>query len=457
MADLLAKIEHQILTRLLLPPRQKLLVAVSGGLDSMVLLQALVTLAAKFRWRLAVAHFNHHLRGSASRADAMLVRRFAEHHRLPFHFGEAFVEKLAKQERVSVEMAARQARHEFLARTARTHKIATIALAHHADDQVELFFLRLFRGGGGDGLAGMKWQSPSPFDSRVTLVRPLLGFTKAELRALAVQHKIPFRDDRSNDSVKVPRNKIRHELLPHLRKHYQADLDRSILRAMDILGGEAEVLAELTNQWLTEPQPPFNQLPLAIQRRVIQAQLNAKQVPAEFDRIERLRLRPGKPINVTGNLFIQRGADGRLAELKPYAGEFNRDELVCAMEGQKGRETFAGKQFIWNRSAFRSSISLKMEPQVQQFDAERVGAEICLRHWRAGDRFQPIGAKASAKLQDLFTNAKVAREIRHERVIAEAAEGQIFWVEGLRIGEQFKVTPKTKWILNWRWAERPLK
>jgi tRNA(Ile)-lysidine synthase len=457
VADLLAKIEHQILARRLLLPRQKLLVAVSGGLDSMVLFHALLTLAAKFRWRLAVAHFDHHLRGAASRADSLLVRRFAERHQLPFYLGEAFVAKLAKQEQVSVEMAARKARHEFLARTARTHKISTIALAHHADDQVELFFLRLFRGGGGEGLAGMKWRSCSPFGSQVTLVRPLLDSNKDELRAFAARHEIPFREDKSNDSVKIPRNKIRHELLPRLRKQYHADVDRSILRAMDILGAEAEVLAELSNQWLTEPRQPFDHLPLAIQRRVIQSQLNAMQIPAEFDRIEQLRLTPGTPINVAGNLFVQCGADGRLVKLKPSERSFNGEKLVCALKGQKGQETFAGKEFIWQRGAFRSSISLNKRPKVEQFDAERVGAEICLRHWRAGDRFQPIGLNRAAKLQDLFTNAKVPRETRHKWVLAEASDGQIFWVEGLRLGEQFKVTPKTKWILNWRWAERPLK
>jgi tRNA(Ile)-lysidine synthase len=457
VADLLARIEHQILTRRLVLPRQKVLVAVSGGLDSMVLLHSLAALAGKFRWRLAVGHFNHHLRGSASRADALLVRRFAERQRLPFYFGEAFVEKLAKQGHVSVEMAARTARHEFLALTARAQKISTVALAHHADDQVELFFLRLFRGGGGEGLAGMKWQSPSPFNAQVRLVRPLLDSRKDELRAFAALHKIPFREDASNDLVKIPRNKVRHELLPWLRKHYQPDLDRSILRAMDIVGAEAEVLAELSNRWLAEPSPAFDQLSVAIQRRVIQSQLNTMRIPADFDRIEQFRVTPNIPVNVVGNLFIVRDMDGRLVELKHPEMEFNHEQLVFSVQNRQGKETFGGKQFIWKVSARGPAVSLERHPNVEQIDVERVGKEICLRHWRAGDRFHPIGLKSAVKLQDLFTNAKIPREARHGSVVAMTADGRIFWVEGLRLGEQFKVTPETKWILNWRWAERTLK
>jgi len=457
VADLLARIEHQILTRQLLQPRQKVLVAVSGGLDSMVLLHSLLALAGKFRWRLCVAHFNHHLRGSASRADARLVRHFAERHNLPFYLGEASVKELAKQGRVSVEMAARKARHGFLAATARRQKINTIALAHHADDQVELFFLRLFRGGGGEGLGGMKWRSPSPFNPQVTLVRPLLDCAKGELREFADLHKIPYREDASNDLVKIPRNKIRHELLPWLRKHYQANLDRSILRAMDIIGAEAEVLADLSNQWLADPRPAFDHLPIATQRRVIQRQLNKMQVPGDFDLIEQLRLGPDSPINVIGNLFILRGGDGRLAKIKQSEIGFNDKQLVIALKNRQGQGIFASKRFIWKKSVRTPAVSLGKRPNMEQFDAERVGEEICLRHWQAGDRFQPIGLKNSVKLQDLFTNAKISRNRRHQRVVAVSASGRIFWVEGLRLGDGFKVTPETKWILNWRWAERPLK
>ena len=125
-----------------------------------------------------------------------------------------------------------------------------VALAHHADDQVELFFLRLLRGAGGEGLAGMKWRSPSPVDGKITLVRPLLDATKAELREFARENKIRFREDATNARLDLPRNRVRNELLPLLRRRYQPALTRTILRLMEIVGAEAEVVGEMARQWL---------------------------------------------------------------------------------------------------------------------------------------------------------------------------------------------------------------
>ena len=175
MRQFLHSIESEIQSRGLLPRDQKILVAVSGGADSLVLLQSLASLAAKFRWKLSVAHFNHQLRGRASDADEQLVRQSAAALKLPVVVGRADVKAFAKESKFSIEMAARKLRHEFFARVAKSQKISVVALAHHADDQVELFFLRVLRGAGGEGLTGMKWRSPSPADKSITLVRPLLA------------------------------------------------------------------------------------------------------------------------------------------------------------------------------------------------------------------------------------------------------------------------------------------
>ena len=145
MSDLVERVEHSIVSRHLLKPREKLLVAVSGGLDSAVLLELLHRLSSRHGWRLLVAHFNHQLRGKSSDADERLVRRSARRLQLSIAIDRADVKGLAKRERISIEMAARQLRHEFLARTARRCRLGSVALAHQADDQVELFFLRLFR------------------------------------------------------------------------------------------------------------------------------------------------------------------------------------------------------------------------------------------------------------------------------------------------------------------------
>ena len=166
MTDLLQRVERNIQNRQLFKRGGKILVAVSGGLDSMVLLHTLYKITSRYKWKIAVAHFNHQLRGRASDADEQLVRKTAVVLELPFIAGRADVRRFARTSKLSLEMAARELRHEFLARVARERKISAIALAHHADDQVELFFLRLLRGAGGEGLAGMKWHSPSPVDKK---------------------------------------------------------------------------------------------------------------------------------------------------------------------------------------------------------------------------------------------------------------------------------------------------
>jgi len=318
VTDLLQRIEKNIQNRGLCKRGGKILVAVSGGLDSMTLLHALKQLTARHQWQLVIVHFNHRLRGRASDADERLVCKTGAAMRLPVIAERADVKAFAAKSKLSLEMAARKLRHEFLARVARKHKIETIALAHHADDQVELFFLRLLRGAGGAGLAGMKWRSPSPADKTISLVRPLLGFTKVGLAEFARENKVRFREDATNDSTDFLRNRIRQELLPLLRKNYQPGLDKAVLRLMEIVGAEAEFVGEAAQAWLktfrgsrgnetpteignrqpaigNKSESPcvgchdFDELPLAIQRRVLQSQLAEAGVAADFDLIETLR------------------------------------------------------------------------------------------------------------------------------------------------------------------------
>ena len=158
--DLPQQLESVIRAKKLFRDGQKILVAVSGGLDSMALLALLDRLAAAHRWQLTAAHFNHQLRGKSSDADELLVRQQARVLGWPVAVGRGKVKEIARRRGWSVEMAARELRHAFLARAARQRGISAVATAHHADDQVELFFLRVLRGAGSAGLAGMKWAPP---------------------------------------------------------------------------------------------------------------------------------------------------------------------------------------------------------------------------------------------------------------------------------------------------------
>lgn len=435
---------------------QKLLVAVSGGADSMVLLYLLEKFSATRRWNLTVVHFNHQLRGKAGDADEAFVRKTAAMMKLPFVAGRADVKKFAKGSKLSIEMAARKLRHEFFAQTARQRKIKTVALAHHADDQVELFFLRLLRGAGGGSLAGMKWLSPSPADGRISLVRPLFDFSKAELVRLAKENKIHYREDATNFSTNFLRNRIRHELLPLLREKYQPSLNKTILRLMEIIGAEAGFASDAARQWLSgkghpSAQHDFEKLPLAVQRQILKWQLTELGIAADFDLIESLRTSANQPVTVVANVSVLRDKNGRVSVREHPAANFDENRLTLKLK-KAGWAVLTGTKIAWQlmrRDAAQFAPPVT-NPGIEFFNADNMGREILLRHWQPGDRFQPIGMKAPARLQNLFTNQKIPRAQRHRLVVAESG-GEIFWVEGLRISENFKLTPQTKRQLIWQW------
>jgi tRNA(Ile)-lysidine synthase len=476
MDHLLEQVERSIRSRRLFRRGQRILVAVSGGVDSMALLHLLEALAPKQGWRLTVAHFNHQLRGRSSDADERWVRRTAKKLGLPFVSGRADVRKFSRAHKISLEMAARKTRHVFLARTARGLNIPSIALAHHAGDQLELFFLRVFRGSGGEGLSGMKWIAPSPAgealgasarlgpsNTAVQLIRPLLDVRKADLERFAREKKIPFREDASNDDLDIQRNRIRHELLPLIRRKYQPALDRILLRLMDIAGGEAEFVGQTAAEWLRgRKRLPFEKLPVAVQRRCIQIQLLRCKTEADFDLVECLRALPGRAVTVSpqmgvvltreGELLLQRSKPG--SSSRKVFGVGKRSRLKTELRANHGDIEFGGLRVQWRIDSRKPSISTKSCPGQEFFDADAVGSRLIFRHWQPGDRFQPIGMSSAIKLQDLFTNHKIPRQQRHELVVVTTGGGVLVWVEKLRISERFKLSKHTNRRLQWRW-KRP--
>jgi tRNA(Ile)-lysidine synthase len=273
-------------------PRERYLVGVSGGRDSIALLHWLVDLDYR---KLIVCHFDHQLRGRSSQADARFVEKLAANYDLDLENASANVRALAKEKKMSIETAAREARYLFFARIAKQRSCRTIFLAHHADDLVETFLINLFRGAGLTGLAAIREVSMRRIeDVDLTIVRPLLGVWRYEIDRYVRQHRLKFREDASNKNLAPLRNRFRRRVIPYLEKTLGRKIRPSILRAATIAAEEEGWIDSMAkhpdakNQRLSVET--LRSLPTALQRRVIMAWLREQSIAdIGFDVIERVR------------------------------------------------------------------------------------------------------------------------------------------------------------------------
>jgi tRNA(Ile)-lysidine synthase len=247
------------------------------------------------------------------------------------------------------------------------------------------------------------------------------------------------------------RNRLRRELIPLVRRHYQPAVGRVLCRLAELMRAENEVLASQAEAWLRSHRPTFSRLPLALKRRVLLLQARRLGAELDFEAVERLLHHVGDVVNVTANRFLQCTVKGELSLVNPRSACFQPKNRVVVLDAGRGKVSFGGLAAEFQVEAMRCWRRPRPTSWREQFDADAVGRRIVLRHWQAGDRFQPIGMKAAVKLQDLFTNLKVPAGERRRRVVAEAECGELFWVEGLRMSERFKLAPATRRRLIWAW------
>jgi tRNA(Ile)-lysidine synthase len=234
------------------------IIAVSGGADSLCLADAVVAVAPEQNLAPIIAHLNHQLRGEAADADADFVRRFAEACLVPCHIAVVDVAEVAAQTHTSIEVAARQARYAFLAKVAADAGASLVTTAHHADDQAETVLMRLLRGTGIAGLRGMQPCAPWPdstVQTNLKLLRPLLRTTRAEIERYCQDRNLQPRHDASNDDSTYTRNRIRHELLPYLEQ-YNPGIRAVLARLADSATHDLEIIDYATQQaWAALAQP----------------------------------------------------------------------------------------------------------------------------------------------------------------------------------------------------------
>ncbi|HHV56017.1 MAG TPA: tRNA lysidine(34) synthetase TilS [Firmicutes bacterium] len=490
------------MTRKLILPRQRVLVALSGGPDSSVLLHLLWRLAREeeWQWELASAHLNHCLRGEEARADEEKARRLAETLAVPFYVERVEVAALARERGISLEAAGRLARYRFFDQLATRLGCDRVALGHHLDDQAETILLHLLQGTGLRGLTGMSWLRENRY------VRPLLSTRRQEIEDyLAAWGWEPARD-RSNTEVTWLRNRIRQELLPLLEQEYSPAIRVNLVRLAEVAREEDEFLEATARHALTRlevscegrpaPDPgavswrllPFAELPVALQRRVLRQlvrRLLEGRMPRDwgFTTTERWRLALLAP--VAGDAVVRDRGDGEdgIAYLRgdlpgglrwELKGERVRLWRVAREEeGQVGEEALdlpVPGSVSWGvrgETIIRASLegveatgsgsggqTAGLPPRGRWealLDADLVAGGLRVRSWRPGDRVAPPGMAGHKKLQDLFVDAKIPREWRSNWPVVVDEVG-IVWVPGLAVDRRVVAMPGSRRVVRLRWS-----
>jgi len=445
----------------LLEKEDRLIVGVSAGVDSMVLLHSLNAYRKTFHLSLIVAHVNHGLRPEESEKEAELVREESERLGLPFEYGQFNVKEFQKLGGLSPQDAGRRIRFHFFYDLLRRHHARKIALGHNAEDQVETILLRLIRGSGLQGLKGIL-----PIREE-TVIRPLLETRRAEIESFALEKKIPFLSDSSNLKQDYLRNRIRLSLIPRIEAEYQPNFKEVLLRTSSILREENDYLekgAEEAFEKLVRGEegdflfkfPEYQSLHRAIQRRVIKKILGKiyepemvieEKEPSDLQKIDEA-LRSSSPsflLELGGGMRVEKRYDTVLlgkGEVRPYP-PFEQELLSPG----RTRIDEIGKEMIIEEISRDGLNDYQVDLDTALMDYERVRFPLTVRNFRPGDRFCPLGVKGSQKLKDFFIDHKVPRFERPKIPLLISGE-MITWVVGYRIDERVKVTEKTKKILK---------
>lgn len=440
------------ITRLKIAPGERILIAVSGGADSVALLYLMNDLRKQFGFEVVAAHFNHHLRGAESDRDARFVRELC--HRLGVRLIEGHAATLTESTS-NIEERAREARGAFLRETAKVIGATRIGLGHHRDDQAETVMMRLLRGAGVAGLRGMADVEAGK------CVRPLLRATRRQILAYLSRLGASFVTDSSNESTDMLRNRIRHQLLPLIERDYApgfshrlAELAES-MRELDTLVTDLarrEMASRLNEQGemdlagFAEMNPA---LASATIRALIQERLGTLRGVGRTH-IEALRRLctegPNGAIDLPwewrARRSYQRLSLCRRCAVASEAGEY---EAEIAREGTT---VIAGCRYRFDSTISKRELTSALAPPNRAlFDAERIGAGLRVRNFRAGDRIRPIGMGGARKVKKIFIEQRVPVEQRSGYPMVTVEE-EVAWMPGLKRASVALIGSDTRWVIR---------
>ena len=438
-------------------PGHRVLAAVSGGPDSVAMLDLLCRLRKGLGIEIGAAHLNHCLRGAESDGDQRFVRSLARRMGVKCHTGRAAVSKLAKRGKLSIETAAREARRDFLERTARSFKYDRIATGHTMDDQAETVLMRLIRGCGPDGLAGIPVKNGR-------YVRPLLGTGRREVMAYLAARRLAYRTDSTNRQATAFRNKVRLELMPLLRR-LNPRITGSLARTAEAFAGDREIVAQAVSEvagrcvlpgkseFAIELQP-FKGYNKGLRRNIIRwccAGLLGAGFAPDFASVDGV-LALAETGRVGKRRRLPNGLWAWLGYQRLHIGKAPEDGIETGEKAVPLRVPGAARFGNWSiKSSLASGSKAEMAGAPSEtvfFDHGRLdGRRLWVGGVRPGLRIRLFGSSVTRKVQDILVDAKVPRAERGSRPVVFAGDTPI-WLAGIRRSDLAPVTTRTKKVLR---------
>ena len=417
----------------------RVLMAVSGGIDSMVMAHLFIHTGIIA----GIAHCNFCLRGEESDLDEALVKEFAGENKIPFYSRRFATKDHAKNNGISIQMAAREMRYEWFEAVRKENKFDCIAIAHNLNDNIETLLINLIRGTGISGLTGMKSKSKR-------IIRPLLFATREKITEYCKTCNISYREDKSNSETKYTRNKIRHLVIPLLRE-INPSIEETLNQTAARLSGINEIVSEYTEG--------------------IRKLVSVKKGKATIFYIDKLKeLKPGEAVifelfrpfgiadTTSENLIkIMDGRSGSQVFTTTHRIIKNRNELLVYRFETPGNryfiinniENLSNTPHVVSAAVITELTGFKIpdDPHIACLDYEKVRFPLIIRKWERGDYFYPLGMKQRKKLSDYFVDRKFSLVKKEQALILESA-GKIIWIIGERIDERSKVKGSTTKILK---------
>jgi len=454
------KVHRYIRDQRLVVPGDRVIVAVSGGADSVALLRVLLELRHDLGAVLGVAHFNHKIRGAEADADEQFVRDLAQQFELAFHSGSGDAPAHSRKRKISLETAARELRHSWFAQLVQEGEADKIATAHTQDDQAETILMRILRGTGTRGLAGI-----APWQKQKSLIRPLLNTTRREVEGYLNGLRQSWREDSSNKDLHLARNRIRHQLLPALQSDFNPSIRQTLADLAEVARAEEEYWEKETASLATRlirlgtpsrsgrssrqqrtvavDRAALKSLPLAMQRRLLRAMGDHLGIGLEFKHIQELLLfaehkNPEKELELPGTLVAKMTLRELQISERSEQEQIHDYSYLLAMPGQVA----VAELGITIRARI---LTLAGERDFSRYNSgllnrALLAPELTIRNWRAGDRFFPAHTRSPKKVKELLQPGRLSQELRPaERKLWPVIEsaGAIVWMRGFPVPEAF--------------------